>query len=235
MEKIIRIHHRFCGPPTSGNGGYTSGLISQAMATTAEITLRRPIPIDADMRLMAEEGKHRLKLADEVIAEAIATDVQKAEVPAIGFDEATDAAERSPAFKDHPFPTCFVCGPQRAEGDGLRIFPGRITLAGREFFAAPWQPQKEFADSGSGKVRDEIIWAALDCPTGFAGGFPYNGKLVTGRMAAKVFDSPLAGESCVLLSWADSVEGRKHHSSAALLGEDGRIRAQARATWIKLD
>ena len=27
---------------------------------------------------------------------------------------------------EHPLPTCFVCGPARAKGDGLRIFAGPL-------------------------------------------------------------------------------------------------------------
>ena len=27
---------------------------------------------------------------------------------------------------DHRYPTCFVCGPERAQGDGLRIFTGPV-------------------------------------------------------------------------------------------------------------
>ena len=41
-------------------------------------------------------------------------------------DEAVAASATYPGFSAHPFPTCFVCGPERAEGDGLRLFPGRL-------------------------------------------------------------------------------------------------------------
>jgi hypothetical protein len=40
--------------------------------------------------------------------------------------EARAAAGRGPYYGDPLFPDCFVCGPARAPGDGLRIFPGRV-------------------------------------------------------------------------------------------------------------
>ena len=50
----------------------------------------------------------------------------------------------------HPFPTCFACGTGRAEGDGLRIFPGRVADATdtpgeqpRPRVAATWTPDSE--------------------------------------------------------------------------------------------
>ena len=36
-----------------------------------------------------------------------------------------------------------MCGPDRAEGDGLRVFPGPV--AGRGLWAAPWTPDPSVA------------------------------------------------------------------------------------------
>ncbi|MCU1284738.1 MAG: hypothetical protein JWO13_1088 [Acidobacteriales bacterium] len=236
-EATIFVPARFCGPPTSGNGGYTCGLISAAMGSPAEVTLRKPIPIERNLQIHAKDGFPNnvlVKDGEELIAEAAPVswniDMPRA---SIDFAEAQEASEHSPAFKNHPFPTCFVCGPERVKGDGLRIFPGGLDKNGRKYFAASWVPDASLAD-GNGKVQDEIIWAALDCPTGFAGGFPWAGTLVTGRLGARVLAPVRAGEKCVLLSWATGVDGRKHHAEAVLLGEDGTLRAESKATWIKL-
>lgn len=236
--KPITIARRFCGPPDSGNGGYTCGLLAQALGGTSEVTLRMPIPIERVMHVQFVDQKHaHLKSGDDLIAEGARFDLDLGATPVITFSDAVLAAEHSPAFKDHPFPTCFVCGPQRAPGDGLRIFPGAVAgeaAAGlQHVFAAPWVPDPSLADK-KGRIPDEIVWAALDCPTGFAGGFPYEGKLVTGRLGAKLISPVRAEERYVLLSWRLSVDGRKHHAAAVLLDEDGEVHAQARATWIKL-
>lgn len=199
-----------------------------------------PVPIERVMHVQFVDQQHaHLKSGDDLIAEGARFDLDLGPTPKISFSDAVRAAEHSPAFKDHPFPTCFVCGPQRASGDGLRIFPGAVE-AGLEaqadyehVFAAPWVPDASLA-TGDGKIGDEIVWAALDCPTGFAGGFPYEGKLVTGRLGARLLAPVLAEERYVLLSWRTGVEGRKHHAAAVLLGEEGTVHAEARATWIKL-
>ena len=47
----IVIAKRFCGPPTSGNGGYTCALVAQALGGTAEVTLRKPIPIERELQM----------------------------------------------------------------------------------------------------------------------------------------------------------------------------------------
>lgn len=231
----VTVPARFSGPPNSGNGGYTCALLARHIGDPAEVTLRKPIPIERPMQITRDADVWKLLAGEELIAEGKPMSFDL-ELPApVSFVQAQQAAQESPAFKNHPFPTCFVCGPQRAHGDGLRIFPGITgeTPIGRSF-AAPWIPAKEFADA-NGVVQPEFIWSALDCPTGFAGGFPYLGKLVTGRLAVMLVAPVHAEEQCVLLSWPLGIDGRKHHAAAALFGEDGSVRAEAKATWIKLD
>ncbi len=239
----VIIPARFCGPPASGNGGYTCALLAEAIGSTSEITLRKPIPIERELQIVPRDGSRGalLKDAETLIAEG--EPIEWSPLPrrqALAFEDAVQAAQGSPAFRNHPFPTCFVCGPLRAAQDGLRIFPGLINRGaanGNGFpggtFAAPWIPDKSLADA-HGMVRDEFIWAALDCPTGFACGFSSAGTLVTGRLAVELMAQVHVGEKCVLLSWPLGIDGRKHHAAAALIGEDGTTSAEANATWIKL-
>ncbi|HEX6467238.1 MAG TPA: hypothetical protein VFZ99_08035, partial [Terriglobales bacterium] len=70
--------------------------------------------------------------------------------------------------------------------------------------------------------------------TGFAGGFPWAGKLVTGRLAVHQLQPVIAMEPHVIVSWPLGWEGRKSHAAAALYNSSGELCAQARATWIKL-
>ena len=63
MKEII-IQNRFCGPPDSGNGGYTSGLIAKELNNPVEITLRKPPPLDKMVSLpwrhkAPEKSAHR--------------------------------------------------------------------------------------------------------------------------------------------------------------------------------
>jgi hypothetical protein len=241
-SRTLTIPRRFCGPPTSGNGGYTCAFVARNIGGCAEVTLRKPIPLEREMQIVpnGNDAGVVLRDGDTLIAEGASVSWTIDETLAtLSFDDAVTAAKASPAFGNHPFPTCFVCGPQRSAGDGLRIFPGPIGKDGRVrtypagAFAAPWIPDSSLAGT-DGVVRDEFIWSALDCPTGFACGFPSTGTLVTGRLAAKLLAPVHVGEKCVLLSWPSGVDGRKHHAAAVLLGEDGNVRAEAKATWIKL-
>jgi len=245
-KATIRIAKRYLGPLDSGNGGYTCGLVAVVLGRPSEVTLRRPIPVEKDLIVQLQNGAAPLKalLQDEdgLIAEGAPMEWKMEEPPVVSFAEAQAAAEKSPAFGEHPFPTCFTCGPKRKPGDGLRIFPGRIVSldpsasagSGRSnFYAAPWVPDPSVGDA-KGIVPPEIMWAALDCPTGFAGGFPYDGKMLTGRLGANIYAPVHVDEKCVLASWSTGAEGRKRFAACVLIGEDGKVKAQSRAIWIKV-
>ena len=156
------------------------------------------------------------------------------EVPAsVDYDTAMAASRGYPWFNAHPFPMCFVCGPQRSAGDGLRIFPGRVE--GREVAAAPWVPDASLAD-GDGFVRPAFVWAALDCPSwfGYYEGGPIGDRALLGRLAASIRVRPRPGEPCVVIGWQLATDGRKIHCGSALLSESAAVLACAKATWITL-
>jgi hypothetical protein len=236
MSSIIRIAKRFCGPPTSGNGGYSSGMLASLLPGACECTLRKPIPLERDLKTEVFDKVARLLDGTEVVIEAAPTQIPGAQHQSVTFVESQRAAINSPAFANHPFPTCFTCGPERVSGDGLRIFPGRVNQANESssVFAAPWIPDPSLA-SGGVVVRPEFIWAAMDCPTGFAAGFPWRGTLVTGRLAVEQIAPVYPLRPYVVLSWPTGYEGRKFHAGAALFGPDGELCVNARATWIKLE
>ena len=118
----------------------------------------------------------------------------------------------------------------------MRIFPGRLPQANANgaVFAAPWIPDSSLT-SGGVVVRPEFVWAAMDCPTGFAAGFPWKGTLVTGRLAVEQLAPVYPDRPYVVMSWSTGSEGRKHHAGAALYDSSAQICAKARATWIKLE
>ncbi len=58
-------------------------------------------------------------------------------------------------------------------------------------------------------VRPELVWAALDCPSGWAvDDFQREGVLL-GRMAAEIDRLPEPGEPHVVLGWRVGEDGRK--------------------------
>ena len=231
IMQTVTVPARFCGPPDSGNGGYTCGLVAKELGGVVECTLRSPVPLETALDIERSQSGGVLRHGNKVIVEASATTIDVAPPAPIDLEAATAAMKSSYALDPrHPFPTCFVCGPKRKAHDGLEIFPAAIH---ESLYAATWLPAAEFGDSRQ-FLRAEFLWAAMDCPTGFAAGFPVAGKLVTGRLAVEQLESIKVGERCLLLSWPLGVEGRKHFSAACLY-QNQRPCAVARATWIRLE
>src|SRR3954447_5669296 len=166
VTETITIEPRFNGPPDSGNGGYSCGRLAQFVdADAAEVTLRLPPPIGRPMQVeRGETGPARLLDGDALVAEARPVDVPIDAPPPVEASEAAEAEHDSPFLdgESHPFPTCFVCGPRRTSGDGLRIYAGPV--AQRDVFAAAWTPDPDLAGD-DGTLPLELVWAALDCPT----------------------------------------------------------------------
>ena len=222
----VTVARRFRGPPDSGNGGYCCGVVAGRVGGAVEVTLHLPPPLDVP--LVFETGETvRLLRGAELVAEGRAADLELGVPQAPSFDEAEEAAKRYPGFEQHVFPTCFVCGPEREPGDGLRIFPG--ASADGALVAAPWIPDASLA-SADGSVGEEYVWAALDCPGYFAAADGQYALL--GRMAAEVREAPRAGERTVVVGWKIGAEGRKLFAGTALVSETGEVRALARQTWI---
>jgi hypothetical protein len=230
MSHEIVIDHRFNGPPASGNGGYSCGVLGDRFDGVATVTLRRPPPLDIPLQLVGGDEGVRLYDGDLLIGEATPDTLDIAVPEPPGLDEARQASKGYAGFKSHPFPTCFVCGPDREPGDGLRIFPGASD--GGPQVAAPWAPDPSL-DGGSGLVHRRHVWAALDCPSYF--GLPGRPLALLGRLTARIDRLPEIGEPYVVMGWPLESYGRKHLAGSALADSEGAILACAVATWIEID
>jgi hypothetical protein len=244
MASII-IDGRYRGPANSGNGGYVCGRLAQHMPGVAEVTLRAPPPLEKPLDVVAtDDGLWELRDGATLMATGRAASIELTGLEQASFDEASAAELRTPVKpQDHPMPVCFVCGPARAQGDGLRIFPGPLTRQSREnsaVLAATWIPDPSLA-AEDGLVAPEFLWSALDCPSGYACGYDpvraqFDGTpLLLGRMSARIEARPRPGERCVITAWPTGRDGRKRLAEAAAYGEDGTLLAVARATWIAVD
>lgn len=229
-QTSLVISARFCGPPTSGNGGYTCGLLARHAAGPVEVTLRRPPPLDAALRLVGEEGRRSLWADADLVAEARPASLSLDVPTPPSFDEATRQAAAYVGHARHHFPTCFVCGPARPPGDGLRIFPGRLQPGVP--VAAPFIPDESVAEDGV--VPAEIAWAAIDCPGYFGVAAPDYPVALLGRMTGEVVRTLRSSERCVVMGWSLGREGRKLHAGSALFGADGTLVARAQQTWITI-
>ncbi len=233
----LRVPARFCGPPGVANGGFASGSLAALLGGVAEVTLRRPVPLDRPLPVRGDgDGTMVVEDGGVLLAEArpAKAPLELLDVPAAVTPQAAEAAAgRSRYYDDPVFPGCFVCGPARTPGDGLRVFPGRVP--GRALWAAPWTPDTTVADA-DGRVRPEVVWAALDCPSGIAAAdaanVPAGTAVVLGRMAATVGGLPRPGDRCRVAGWPLASDGRKLHAGSALLGSDGEVLAAATTVWI---
>ena len=240
MTNALTISSRFNGPAGIGNGGYVCGRIAAYVDGPATVTLRRPPPLDTPMAVEEGGGSVRVLADRTLIGEAApAPDGRGLELAGpVSPAEARAAAGRARYFTDPVFPDCFVCGMNRPPGDGLRIFPGPV--AGLGLWAAPWTPDPSVADVG-GKVRPEVVWAALDCPSGIAaaeaaglgaGDAGWDTAILLGRMTVRLAARPGAGDRCRVIAWPQARDGRKFTAGSALLGPDGDVLAVAATLWL---
>ncbi|MBL8201235.1 MAG: hypothetical protein JNK40_09720 [Chromatiales bacterium] len=232
----FEIAGRFCGPPRSGNGGYVCGRVASRLPGPVAVRLKAPPPLHTELRLESTGSAARLFDGTTLVAEARCAplDLQPPRAPSRA--EAERAAQDYAGFHAHAFPGCFVCGPARQPGDGLRIFPGTVHAAGAGvgLLAAPWTPDASLAGDG-GTVRPEFLWSALDCPGGFAVLPPVGGvAVVLGELWASIEGAVGAGEPCLVTAWPLAVDGRKHVAGSAVYGADGRLVARARAVWLEV-
>jgi len=226
---MLRIASRFCGPPGSGNGGYCAGLLGQALGGAVEVTLRRPPPLEQPLTLQVEQDRAELRAAEQLVAEARRVTLEL-EVPSPpSFERAAELSLRYVGHTKHHFPGCFVCGPARAAGDGLRIFPAGEREG--EPVAAPFRPDASLARA-DGTLAPEFVWAALDCVGYFAVAQPDYPVALLGRLTAEVLSAVHENEPCVVVGWSLGREGRKLQAGTALFGADGRLCGRARQTWI---
>ncbi len=230
MSETIVIDRRYRGPERSGNGGWSAGLVAAALAGPAEVTLRTPPPLDIPLEVRRTDGGATMHHGDVLVAEGVSTVLDLAPPRVVTAREATQATAGYAGFMSHAFSGCFVCGPDREEGDGLRIFPGPVAPG---LVAAPWTPHPSLVD-GSGEMVRPAVWAALDCPGGWAGDISEERPAVLGRLAVDVRRTPHVGEPLVVLGWAIEVRQKTFLAGSALQTADGEVLAVGRSTWVRV-
>lgn len=229
MKNSLTIHHHYCGPSESGNGGYSAGIFARHLDYSAEITLRVPPPLDKELTLVHELEKSALMHGETLVAEAKPKDFTL-EIPSPPtFAEAVEAAKDYQGFEDAPFHNCFVCGADRKAGEGLNIYAGKT---GEQTVAAPWTPAENLSSDGQ-KVDSEYVWAALDCPGAWAV-MPPSEVIVLGRFAVKIVANILIDKKYIVTGWGIAREGRKIFTGTAIFTEDGDLCAYGKGTWIVL-
>lgn len=232
MKSQIIIESRFCGPPNNGNGGYTCGQLANFIKGIAEVTLRSPPPLNTPMNVK-QVAKDKFCLFDQstLIAEAIPSELDLIPPKPPTFEAADISSVKVEDITNHYFPTCFVCGPQRDKVDGLRIFPGPVK--GKNYIAATWIPDPSLSDE-TGYIKNEVIWAVMDCPGGWAIVQEEMRFIILGRLVVQILDRVKSSEKHIVMAWTISEDRRKIFAGTALYSAEGQLFAKGKATWIEM-
>jgi len=228
IDRSLIIPGRFNGPPQSGNGGYTCGLVSTLVEGVAEVTLRSPPPLDVELHAVRTSEGVEVLDGNTLVATVREVSFEPLDMPPLpSWDEAEAASRNYLGHIRHEFPTCFTCGTERT--DGLGVFPGP-TAAG--VVASTWIPNSSLP-SDEGIVPVPIVWAALDCPGAWADARDLaENPVMLGRMTAVVHTPVAIEQRYIAVAWKVGEEGRKSFAETALIDHKGSAVAVARQTWI---
>jgi hypothetical protein len=225
----VSIGQRFCGPPNSGNGGYSCGLLAKYIQGACQVRLHQPPPLDRPLTVSERSGEWLLSDHEQLIGSAKPALLKLVPPTPPTLEQARSAQQHYRGHQQHSFPTCFVCGPARNEGDGLRLFCGAVE--GRKMVACEWQPHKDLLDENS-NIRSEFIWSALDCPSFFA--LRSDKICLLGQMTAAIDKSVAGNKPLIVYAWERAVDGRKHYSASVISTAEGQVLARAEHLWIEI-
>lgn len=238
LQTVLTVPRRFRGPEGTANGGWIAGTLAGALTgaghdTPVEVTLHKPVPLETGLTLEHVGNAVALCQDESHLVEAIPVAETLEPPPFVPFTEAARAEAGFPGLHGHAIAGCFACG-LREPGDGLRIFPGPVD--GTDLVAAGWRVPFNVTDE-QGVVPDSIVWAALDCATGWANhrsfteGQPVRPPLL-GRLTGQVFRRVYPNGRYSVVARAAGREGRKLFGVSAVYEVDGALVASAKATWI---
>ena len=99
----VVVDRRFNGPQTSANGGYACGLVARHVDGPAEVSLRRPIPLETRLDLERhDDGRVTLHDGETLLAEgepALPLDIEPPHRPSLAeAREATRTGFEAPEF-----------------------------------------------------------------------------------------------------------------------------------------
>jgi hypothetical protein len=237
VETVV-LEERFQGFTDGALGGYAAGMLARSIDGPAEVNLRSLPPIGRELELREAGGSLELLDGETLVAEGSAAELEL-QLPEPPELEAAEAAGERLVHEEgrHLYPGCFACGPDRAPGDGLRLFMGRVP--GRDdLIASAWTPHPDLADGELLPV--EMLWGALDCPTIWADWstevpvrIPTDHFTVLARQRLEARAPIRLGEPVIVSAWPIGQDGRKHLAGAAVHDPAGALLARAESLLIE--
>ncbi len=235
MSETLYIDARYNGPVGRGNGGYIAGALAAFVEGDAEVHILRGFPVATLLAIRRHaDGSVSCHLDDQELGRARPLQLVLDIPPPPTLSAARAAGERFHFLHASDVRGCYVCSPRRAPGEGLRLFCGPLQEGGDNIVAGVWEPGPELLDA-RGQVAPVQVWAALDCPGGYAIAAlaPDVGIQLLGTCAASLKQPLRAGESYIVSSWQLAPpDGRKRFMGVAIHAVTGELMACARQIWI---
>lgn len=228
----------FTGPPTTGHGGIFSGMVirlahESGLANANSVTLYSPPPIGRELEWVIHNGRLHVLDGNEILATASAGSLPPADWDDAGPPTAMTTDEAATAPGQHPYPTCFVCGPQHP--GGMRLRPSRYTTRrGIPATRCHWQPSPRLAGPRADVVSEHFVWGALDCPGGWTMNLSER-PAVLARMSAVVHAAVRVGDTVTIEALLAVETDHQLIAVARLRAESGAILAESRSLWCWLD
>ena len=216
-----------------------AGILAKKLEGCVRVRINWPIPLNEELVIQTGIQDSKLLHGETLIAQASSADQSRLQAllrpsmpPYVSFNEALEASKAYPGFESHPFPECFVCGPNREVGDGLRIFPG--PHSSETFVCAPFKTYPSLFSSDK-NMAVEYQWSALDCSGayGIMNAFGPD-KYVLGTIIGEIKAPIHMDEMIVAMGWAIDKAGRKARSGTALINHHGQLKSWALSTWIAI-
>jgi hypothetical protein len=222
-NNVLMVDERHNGPPNSGNGGWTSGLIAAFITDgTPEITLHKPPPLLAPLTVVpAADGLRVVDAAEAVIATGRRREADIEPVPPVSLAQGRGSIRELSGTRHTSLSYLFRMRPAAARrpadlpgalargrhGGGLRGARGHRRRDGVGGAGLPGRLDRDQ------RRAPMVCWA----------GWPWRSTSCP---------SPARSAS----SWGRDVrrDGRKALVRTTLYGADGRLCARAEATWIAI-
>lgn len=235
MSETLYIDARYNGAVGRGNGGYVAGAMAAFIPGDAEVRIMRGFPLATPLAIRHHpDGAVSCHLDAQELGRAHALRLELEVPPPPALAAARAAAAHFQFLHASDVRGCYVCSPRRAPGEGLRLFCGPLPAGGDNIVAGVWEPGSELLDE-RGQVAPIQVWAALDCPGGYAIAAlaPDVGIQLLGTCAASLKQPLRAGESYIVSSWQIAPpDGRKRFMGVAIHAVTGELMACARQIWI---
>lgn len=230
MPDELVVESRFCGLEGMGQGGYSAGLLAEALDRQVLVRFHSPVPLDLPLRIDTSNATSRLLHHGNLILSAEQTGEHDEPPPSVDLETATAGREWAESRFLEPARTCFSCG---SRPDSLRIHAGQVDS---NLFATPYVPP-DWTAAGDGDVRLPYVWAPLDCAAGWHVALDETEPrlAVTGWLTVDQL-LPLQPENTyiVVTSAHEEWNGRKRQATSAIYDSGGVLHARSASLWISV-